>query len=459
MKIADQLSTLNALSPLDGRYASRGTALREYLSEAGFMAHRVEVEVSWLIALSDAGLPELAPFSEQARQKLGNLVENFTEADAERIKEIERTTNHDVKAVEYFLKEKVADDQELAKAAEFIHFACTSEDINNTSHALMLSRVRANVILPRLNDVLAELVRYANLFADQPLLSRTHGQPASPSTMGKEFANVAARLKNAIAAIAAVEPLAKLNGATGNYNAHLSAYPEINWPALAKNVLNKLGLTQNEYTIQIEPHDWMSALFDAIARANTILLDLNRDIWGYIALGYFKQRLKEGEVGSSTMPHKVNPIDFENSEGNIGLANAVLRHLSEKLPVSRWQRDLTDSTVLRNLGVALGYCMVAWDSCLKGLGKLELNAAAIDADIDACWEVLAEPVQTVMRRYGLPQPYEQLKALTRGRGITQDALREFIAQLDLPAEPKQRLLDMTPRSYIGLAAELARKVA
>lgn len=459
MKIADQLSTLNALSPLDGRYASRGTALREYLSEAGFMAHRVEVEVSWLIALSDAGLPELAPFSEQARQKLGNLVENFTEADAERIKEIERTTNHDVKAVEYFLKEKVADNQELAKAAEFIHFACTSEDINNTSHALMLSRVRANVILPRLNDVLAELVRYANLFADQPLLSRTHGQPASPSTMGKEFANVAARLKNAIAAIAAVEPLAKLNGATGNYNAHLSAYPEINWPALAKNVLNKLGLTQNEYTIQIEPHDWMSALFDAIARANTILLDLNRDIWGYIALGYFKQRLKEGEVGSSTMPHKVNPIDFENSEGNIGLANAVLRHLSEKLPVSRWQRDLTDSTVLRNLGVALGYCMVAWDSCLKGLGKLELNAAAIDADIDACWEVLAEPVQTVMRRYGLPQPYEQLKALTRGRGITQDALREFIAQLDLPAEPKQRLLDMTPRSYIGLAAELARKVA
>ncbi|MDY0271725.1 MAG: adenylosuccinate lyase [Advenella sp.] len=458
MKIADQLSTLNALSPLDGRYASRGNALREYLSEAGFMAHRVEVEVSWLIALSDAGLPELAPFSAQARQKLGNLVENFTEADAERIKEIERTTNHDVKAVEYFLKEKVADDEELAKAAEFIHFACTSEDINNTSHALMLTRVRANVILPRLNDVLAELVRYANLFADQPLLSRTHGQPASPSTMGKEFANVAARLKNAIAAVATVEPLAKLNGATGNYNAHLSAYPEINWPALSKGVLNKLGLTQNEHTIQIEPHDWMSALFDAIGRANTILLDLNRDIWGYIALGYFKQRLKEGEVGSSTMPHKVNPIDFENSEGNIGLANAVLRHLSEKLPVSRWQRDLTDSTVLRNLGVALGYCMVAWDSCLKGLGKLEINAAAIDADIDACWEVLAEPVQTVMRRYGLPQPYEQLKALTRGRGINQEGLREFIANLDLPAEPKQHLLAMTPRSYIGLAAELARKV-
>jgi len=458
MKIADQLSTLNALSPLDGRYASRGNALREYLSEAGFMAHRVEVEVSWLIALSDAGLPELAPFSAQARQKLGSLVENFTEADAERIKEIERITNHDVKAVEYFLKEKVAGDEELAKAAEFIHFACTSEDINNTSHALMLSRVRNNVVLPRLNDVLAELVRYANLFADQPLLSRTHGQPASPTTMGKEFANVAARLKNAIAAVAAVEPLAKLNGATGNYNAHLSAYPDINWPALSKGLLNKLGLTQNEHTIQIEPHDWMSALFDAIGRANTIILDLNRDIWGYIALGYFKQRLKEGEVGSSTMPHKVNPIDFENSEGNIGLANAVLRHLSEKLPVSRWQRDLTDSTVLRNLGVALGYCMVAWDSCLKGLGKLEINTGVIDADIDACWEVLAEPVQTVMRRYGLPQPYEQLKALTRGRGINQEALREFIANLDLPAEPKQRLLAMTPRSYIGLAAELARKV-
>ncbi|NLY65537.1 MAG: adenylosuccinate lyase [Alcaligenaceae bacterium] len=457
MKIADQLSTLNALSPLDGRYASRGNALRGYLSEAGFMAHRVEVEISWLIALSEAGLPELAPFSAQAKQKLQDLASNFTEADAARIKEIEGITNHDVKAVEYFLKEKVAADEELSKAAEFIHFACTSEDINNTSHALMLGRVRTNVVLPRLNEVLAELLRYANLFADQPLLCRTHGQPASPSTMGKEFANVAARLKNAIAAIAAVEPLAKLNGATGNYNAHLSAYPEINWPELSKNVLNKLGLTQNEHTIQIEPHDWMSALFDAIGRANTILLDLNRDIWGYIALGYFKQRLKEGEVGSSTMPHKVNPIDFENSEGNIGLANAVLRHLSEKLPVSRWQRDLTDSTVLRNLGVALGYCMVAWDSCLKGLGKLELNAANIDADIDACWEVLAEPVQTVMRRYGLPQPYEQLKALTRGRGINQEGLREFIANLDLPAEPKQRLLDMTPRSYIGLAAELARK--
>lgn len=381
---------------------------------------------------------------------------NFSEEDALRIKEIERTTNHDVKAVEYFLKEKIANDKTLAKAAEFIHFACTSEDINNTSHALMLTRVRDTVIVPRLNEILGRLTAYAKAFANQPLLSRTHGQPASPSTMGKEFANVAARLKNAIAAIEKVEPLAKLNGATGNYNAHISAYPEINWPTFSKNVLKTLGLKQNEYTIQIEPHDWMAALFDAIARVNTILLDFNRDVWGYIALGYFKQKLKAGEVGSSTMPHKVNPIDFENSEGNIGLANAVLRHLSEKLPVSRWQRDLTDSTVLRNLGVALGYCLVAYDSHLKGLGKLELNAAAIDADIDACWEVLAEPVQTVMRRYGLPQPYEQLKALTRGRGITEEALREFIEGLDLPKEPKQRLLKMTPRSYIGQAAKLAK---
>ena len=456
MKIANELSTLNAVSPLDGRYASRCDDLRAYLSEAGFMAHRVEVEVNWLIALSEAGLPELPKFSEASKQTLQAIISDFSEADAQRIKEIESVTNHDVKAVEYFLKEKISDDKNLADAAEFIHFACTSEDIHNTSHALMLSRVREQVVLPRLQKLHDSLKNYAHQFADQPLLSRTHGQPASPSTMGKEFANVAIRLNNAIVAISKVVPLAKLNGATGNYNAHQSAYPEIDWPTFSKNVLNGLGLKQNEYTIQIEPHDWMAELFDAIARANTILLDLNRDIWGYIALGYFKQKLKEGEVGSSTMPHKVNPIDFENSEGNIGLANAVLKHLSEKLPVSRWQRDLTDSTVLRNLGVALGYCLVAWDSCLKGLGKLELNASAIDADIDACWEVLAEPVQTVMRRYGLPQPYEQLKALTRGRGITQEALREFIAQLDLPADAKNRLLEMTPRSYIGEAAVLAK---
>ncbi len=458
MQIADQLSQLNALSPLDGRYASRGDALRGLLSEAGFMAHRVEVEVAWLVALSDAGLPELPAFSQEARARLQQLVRDFSEADAARIKDIERVTNHDVKAVEYWLKEKVADHAELAAAAEFIHFACTSEDINNTSHALMLSRARSEVVLPRLREIAAKLNDMAVAQADQPMLSRTHGQPASPTTLGKEFANVATRLNRAIAAVEAVEPLAKLNGATGNYNAHLSAYPEIDWPAFSQRVLAGLGLTQNRHTIQIEPHDWMSALFDAIVRANIIVLDLDRDIWGYVALGYFKQRLKEGEVGSSTMPHKVNPIDFENSEGNLGLANAVLRHLSDKLPISRWQRDLTDSTVLRNLGVGLGYCLVAWDACMRGLGKLEVNTAAIDADIDACWEVLAEPVQTVMRRYGLPQPYEQLKALTRGKGITEEALREFIQGLALPDEPKARLLAMTPRSYIGLAADLARAV-
>ena len=458
MQIADQLSQLNALSPLDGRYATRGDALRGLLSEAGFMAHRVEVEVAWLIALSDAGLPELPAFSESARARLQQLVRDFSESDAARIKDIERVTNHDVKAVEYWLKEKVADDAELARAAEFIHFACTSEDINNTSHALMLTRARNEVVVPRLRELAAKLNEMAIAHADQPMLSRTHGQPASPTTLGKEFANVAARLNRAIAAIEAVEPLAKLNGATGNYNAHLSAYPEIDWPAFSQRVLAGLGLTQNRHTIQIEPHDWMAALFDAVTRANIIVLDLDRDIWGYVALGYFKQRLKEGEVGSSTMPHKVNPIDFENSEGNLGLANAVLRHLADKLPVSRWQRDLTDSTVLRNLGVGLGYCLVAWDACMRGLGKLEVNAAAIDADIDACWEVLAEPVQTVMRRYGLPQPYEQLKALTRGKGITEEGLREFIQGLELPAEPKARLLAMTPRSYIGRAAALARAV-
>ena len=458
MLIASQPSHLNALSPLDGRYAAKGQPLRATLSEAGFMAHRVEVEVAWLQGLAEAGLPELRPFSAAAKAALKQLVDDFSEDDAARIKEIEKTTNHDVKAVEYWLKERVADNAELAAAAEFIHFACTSEDINNTSHALMLSRARSQVIVPRLSELCRHLKTMAHQFADQPMLSRTHGQPASPTTLGKEFANVAARLDRAIASIEAVEPLAKLNGATGNYNAHLSAYPEIDWPTFSAGVLENLGLVQNPYSIQIEPHDWMASLFDAVARANTIILDLDRDIWGYVSLGYFKQRLKEGEVGSSTMPHKVNPIDFENSEGNLGLANAVLRHLSEKLPVSRFQRDLTDSTVLRNLGVAFGYCAVAYDACLRGLHKLELNAAAIDDDIDSCWEVLAEPVQTVMRRYGLPQPYEQLKALTRGKGINQAGLTEFISGLDLPAEPKQRLLALTPRSYIGLAAELAKKI-
>lgn len=458
MQIADQLTPLNALSPLDGRYANRCDGLRSLLSEAGFMAHRVEVEVAWLIALSQANLSELPVFSQAAQDQLNNLVKQFSESDAQRIKDIERITNHDVKAVEYWLKEQVESNPELKVAAEFIHFACTSEDINNTSHALMLIRAREQVILPQLQTVCDEIKANAHKYADQPLLSRTHGQPASPTTMGKEFANVAARLQRAIDVIAAVQPLAKLNGATGNYNAHLSAYPEIDWPTFSKNVLNGLGLIQNEYTIQIEPHDWMAELFDAMARANTILLDFNRDIWGYIALGYFKQRLKEGEIGSSTMPHKVNPIDFENSEGNLGLANAVLRHLSEKLPISRWQRDLTDSTVLRNLGVGFGYSVVAYDSCLRGLGKLELNATQINADLDNCWEVLAEPVQTVMRRYGIENPYEQLKELTRGRGINQAGLREFISGLDLPQKAKEDLLAMTPRSYIGLAAELANRI-
>ncbi|HEX7750655.1 MAG TPA: adenylosuccinate lyase [Bordetella sp.] len=456
MQIAQALTELNALSPLDGRYAARGDALRGLLSEAGFMAHRVEVEVAWLIALSDAGLPELAPFSKGARERLGALITGFSEADALRIKEIERVTNHDVKAVEYWMKEKVAGDEELSRAAEFIHFACTSEDINNTSHALMLVRARDQVLVPRLRKLAAKLAEMAVVYSAQPMLSRTHGQPASPTTLGKEMANVVERLSRAIVAVEAVEPLAKMNGATGNYNAHTAAYPEVNWPEFSRKVLAGLGLTQNRHTIQIEPHDWMAALFDAVARANVIILDLDRDIWGYVSLGYFKQRLKEGEVGSSTMPHKVNPIDFENSEGNLGLANAVLRHLAEKLPVSRWQRDLTDSTVLRNLGVGFGYSLVAWDSCLRGLEKLEVNTAAIDADIDACWEVLAEPVQTVMRRYGLPQPYEQLKALTRGKGINEEGLREFIIGLALPDEAKQRLLVMTPRSYVGLAVELAR---
>ena len=458
MHIADQLSPLNALSPLDGRYGTKAQSLRQTLSEAAFMAHRVEVEVAWLIGLSDAGLPELSAFTDGARAVLRGLVENFSEDDAARIKAIERTTNHDVKAVEYWLKEKVADHAELSRAAEFIHFACTSEDINNTSHALMLTRASNRVLVPQLESLHQRLVALAHQHANQPMLSRTHGQPASPTTLGKEFANVAIRLERAIEDLRKVAPLAKLNGATGNYNAHMSAYPEIDWPAFSARVLGELGLTQNTHTIQIEPHDWMAVLFDAVARANTILLDLNRDAWGYISLGYFKQRLKEGEVGSSTMPHKVNPIDFENSEGNLGLANALLSHLSQKLPVSRWQRDLTDSTVLRNLGVAFGYSVVAWDACARGLDKLELNAAAIDADIDACWEVLAEPVQTVMRRYGLPQPYEQLKALTRGKGIQEETLREFIQGLDLPQEPKARLLEMTPRSYIGLAADLAKQI-
>ena len=452
------LSSLNALSPLDGRYASKVEALRPLLSEAGFMQHRVKVEVTWLIALSDAGLPELPTFSAAARAKLLSLVENFNETSAQRIKDIEAVTNHDVKAVEYWLKENVKDDAELLKASEFIHFACTSEDINNTSHGMMLRSARDAVILPALGRVLDRLTALAHDLAAVPMLSRTHGQPASPSTLGKELANVVARLRRAVERVAAVEVLGKMNGAVGNYNAHLSAYPEIDWEAFSQKVVESLGLTFNPYTIQIEPHDYMAELFDAVARCNTILLDLNRDIWGYVSLGFFKQKLKEGEIGSSTMPHKVNPIDFENSEGNLGLANALLHHLSEKLPVSRWQRDLTDSTVLRNIGVALGYSLLAYESCLRGLNKLEANHARIAEDLDACWEVLAEPIQTVMRRYGLENPYEQLKALTRGKGISQQAIQEFVVGLAIPEEAKQRLLAMTPASYTGKATELAQRI-
>ena len=453
------LSALTALSPIDGRYAAKADPLREWLSEAAFMRNRVKVEVHWLIALSQAGLAEIPRFSAAAEGALLALVENFAEADAARIKEIEAVTNHDVKAVEYWMKERVRGNAELEAASEFIHFACTSEDINNTSHGMMLKGARDTVIVPTLRRVQARLVELAHANADVSMLSRTHGQPASPTTLGKEMANVAARLDRAIRRIEAVELLGKMNGAVGNYNAHLSAYPQLDWEAFSKNVIEtRLGLTFNPYTIQIEPHDYMAELFDAVARANTIILDLDRDVWGYISQGYFKQKTKAGEIGSSTMPHKVNPIDFENSEGNVGLANAVLRHLSEKLPVSRWQRDLTDSTVLRNIGVAFGYSLLAYDACLRGLGKLETNPSRLAEDLDNCWEVLAEPVQTVMRRYGIANPYEQLKELTRGKGISREALRDFIGTLAIPEDARKLLLDMTPGSYIGKAEELARRI-
>ncbi len=452
-------STLSALSPLDGRYAAKTDKLRPILSEAGFMHHRVKVEIAWLQALSQAGFAELKPFSADASALLDKLAADFSDADAARIKEIEAVTNHDVKAVEYWLKEQVKDVPELVAASEFIHFACTSEDINNTSHGMMLKAARDGVLLPSLQAVIAKLTDIAHTNADLPMLSRTHGQTASPTTLGKEFANVVARLQRAVKRIADVEILGKMNGAVGNYNAHLSAYPGFDWPAFSKNVIEqRLGLTFNPYTIQIEPHDYMAELFDAISRTNTILLDLNRDIWTYVSLGYFKQKLKAGEIGSSTMPHKVNPIDFENSEGNLGLANAVLRHMADKLPVSRMQRDLTDSTVLRNIGVGFGYALLAYDSCLRGLNKLEVNPARLEQDLDANWEVLAEPVQTVMRRYGIENPYEQLKELTRGKGITRDALQEFIGKLAIPQDAKDLLLAMTPANYTGLAAQLAKAI-
>jgi adenylosuccinate lyase len=444
---------------LDGRYASKTDGLRPWLSEAAFMKQRVQVEVHWLIALSQAKLPDFPSFSANAETVLLKLVEDFSDVDAERIKAIEAVTNHDVKAVEYWMKEKVVGHAELEKASEFIHFACTSEDINNTSHGLMLKGARQEVILPKLRELLSALTNLAVVNADVPMLSRTHGQPASPTTLGKEMANVAMRLQRAIENIEKVPLLGKMNGAVGNYNAHLSAYPDVDWESFSKEVVEKrLGLEFNPYTIQIEPHDYMAELFDAIARANTILLDMNRDIWAYISVGYFKQKTKAGEIGSSTMPHKVNPIDFENSEGNLGVANALLKHLSEKLPVSRWQRDLTDSTVLRNLGTALGHSLLAYDSALKGLGKLETSPQRLAEDLNNCWEVLAEPVQTVMRRFGVPNPYEQLKELTRGKGITPEGLRSFIQGLAIPDDAKKLLLEMTPATYIGKATELAKRL-
>jgi adenylosuccinate lyase len=453
------LSPLSALSPLDGRYAAKTDLLRPILSEAGFMHHRVKVEIAWLQALAAAGFAEIKPFTAEASALLERIASEFSESDAERIKAIEAVTNHDVKAVEYWLKEQVKDVPELVAASEFIHFACTSEDINNTSHGMMLKAARDTVLLPALRKLSARLTELAHEHAAVPMMSRTHGQPASPTTLGKEIANVVARLRRADARIAGVEILAKMNGAVGNYNAHLSAYPQHDWEKFSRDVIEqRLGLSFNPYTIQIEPHDYMAELFDAIARTNTILLDLNRDLWGYISLGYFKQRTKAGEIGSSTMPHKVNPIDFENSEGNLGLANAVLKHMAEKLPISRWQRDLTDSTVLRNIGVAFGYTILAYDSCLRGLNKLEVNPARLAEDLDATWEVLAEPVQTVMRRYGIENPYEQLKELTRGKGISKAALQEFVNGLAIPQEAKDLLLAMTPANYIGMAATLAKNI-
>jgi len=453
------LTALTGLSPLDGRYAEKVEALRAHFSEYGLIKNRVGVEVAWLKALAaEPHFAEIPDFSVDTLAELDAVVEEFSVSDAESIKAIEARTNHDVKAMEYWLKERLSDNAEVMSVAEFIHFGCTSEDINNLSHALMLRGGRELNLLPALDAIIARLVELAHEQAAQPMLARTHGQPATPTTLGKEMANVAHRLKRARACIAAVSLTAKFNGAVGNYNAHLAAYPDFDWEGFARRFIESFGLEFNPYTIQIEPHDAMAELFDAIARANTILLDLDRDIWFYVSLGYFKQRLKAGEIGSSTMPHKVNPIDFENSEGNLGLANAVLRHLADKLPVSRMQRDLTDSTVLRNMGVAFGYSLLAYDSCLKGLGKLEADPKRLREDLENCWEVLAEPVQTVMRRYGVENPYEQLKELTRGKGITREAIQTFIQSLAISESEKQRLLAMTPWSYIGKAVELAKRI-
>jgi adenylosuccinate lyase len=454
------LSALTALSPLDGRYHGKVESLRGYFSEYGLIRYRVLVEIEWFKALAaETGIKELPPFSAATIAQLDQLAAQFSEADAEQIKTIERRTNHDVKAIEYWLRDKLSSNPETAKALEFIHFACTSEDINNLSHALMLKNSRDAVMLPALHVLIERLHHLAHQHADLPLLCRTHGQTATPSTLGKEMANVVYRLRRAHARIAAVEVLGKINGAVGNYNAHLSAYPDIDWENFAKLYVEARGLTFNPYTIQIEPHDCMAELYDAYARANTILIDLNRDIWTYISLGYFKQKVVAGEVGSSTMPHKVNPIDFENAEGNLGLANALLKHLSEKLPISRMQRDLTDSTVLRNMGVALGYTLLAYESCLKGLGKLEANPQRLAEDLNNSWEVLAEPIQTVMRRYNIENAYDKLKELTRGKGgINRESLGAFIQTLDIPAAEKQRLQALSPETYTGKAAELAKRI-
>jgi adenylosuccinate lyase len=453
-----ELSALTALSPVDGRYGSKVTELRPIFSEFGLIKYRVTVEIRWLQKLAaHPGIAELPAFSDQANSFLDQLVDNFSEQDAARIKEIERTTNHDVKAVEYFIKEKLATVEEFKDKGEFVHFACTSEDINNLSHGLMLNAGR-EAIVPVMQQIVDEIKKLAHEHADLPMLSRTHGQTASPSTLGKEMANVAYRLERQIKQLNAVEVLGKINGAVGNYNAHISAYPEVDWAENAEAFVTSLGLQWNPYTTQIEPHDYIAELFDAIARFNTVLIDFDRDVWGYISLGYFKQKTIAGEVGSSTMPHKVNPIDFENSEGNLGIANAIMQHLAAKLPISRWQRDLTDSTVLRTLGVGMAHSLIAYQASLKGISKLEVNADRIAQDLNNAWEVLAEPIQTVMRRYGIEEPYEKLKAFTRGKAIDQTAMEEFVQTLDLPEQAKKDLLALTPGSYIGNAAEQAKNV-
>jgi adenylosuccinate lyase len=454
------LSPLTALSPLDGRYHGKLAGLRETFSEYALIKFRVKIELEWLKALAASpAIPEVPPFSQPTLAQLNELAAKFSEADGEAVKAIEAKTNHDVKAVEYFLREKLAGNKEIAKVAEFIHFACTSEDINNLAHALMLQHARDRIILPALDHIIEKLAGLAHELADCAMISRTHGQPASPTTLGKELVNVAHRLSRARERIIGVKLTGKFNGAVGNYNAHLAAYPGVDWEQLARGLVEGFGLEFNAYTIQIEPHDSIAELFDACARVNTVLIDFDRDVWGYISLGYFRQKVSAGEVGSSVMPHKVNPIDFENSEGNLGLANALLKHMSEKLPISRWQRDLTDSTVLRNMGVALGHALLGYDSCLKGIGKLEADRGRMAGDLDASWEVLAEPIQTVMRRYGVPGGYEKLKELTRGReGITRDALQAFIKGLAIPDAEKKRLLALTPATYTGKAAELARRI-